>query len=79
MSFEEFIQNGHMVAILDIDTKRFKQVTKLGIAIHHFSTRVTFRVDASSESGEDFFYDTINAPTHFQLSLFPMVSKSQFS
>ena len=69
----------HMVAIFDIDTKRFKQVMKLGIVIHHFSTRVTFRVDASSESGEDFFYDTISAPTHFQLSLFPMMSKSQFS
>ena len=79
MSFEEFNQNGHMVAIFDIDTKRSKQVMKLGIAIHHFSTRVIFRVDASPESGEDFFYDIINAPTHFQFSIFPMVSKSQFS
>ena len=41
-------------------------------------------MDASFESGTDFFYDVINAPTQncaiiFQLSLFYMMSKSQFS
>ena len=36
----------------------FRWYSRLG-----YHVRVTFRVDASSESGADFFYDMINAPT----------------
>ena len=39
---------------------------------------ITFLVDASPESGADFFYDIINAPTQNWASLFSMMSKSQF-